>query len=100
MLEEKVKCKTCGKVGLAKDNKGLRRHLRLAHTTCVSKKDCIADYFEPADIDAPVEILSVTRKAYRKIKNKKWTKWNRTSINKDFKAQPLKIIYTPMGNKR
>ena len=99
-MEEKVRCKSCGKVGLLNDNKSLRRHLRLTHNTIVSKDYCIDDYFEPASTDAPVELLSDTRKAYKKKKNKKWTKWNRTSTNKDFTPLPLHIIYTPMGNKR
>ena len=100
-MEEKRKCKICGKVGLSKDVKGLRRHLRLGHNNCIPKEFNVEDYFEPVDIDAVVEIFSGTRKAYRKQKNKKWTKWQRgLGGTKSFKSPHAKIIYTPMGNKR
>lgn len=95
-MEDKVKCKICGKVGLSKADKGLKRHLRLMHNTCVSKDYRIDDYFEPADPDAVIEIFSDSRKAYRKKKNKKWNKWSRnTGTGKNPFAR---IIYTPMVN--
>ena len=51
-MSEKVKCKICGKVGLAKDNKGLIKHLRLAHNDCVSTDFNKEEYFEAADPDS------------------------------------------------
>lgn len=70
-MEGKVKCKICGKVGVANADKGLRRHLRLIHNISVSKDFCVGDYFEPTDPDAVIEIFSdpVKHTGRRKIKN-------------------------------
>ena len=99
-MEEKVKCKLCGKVGLAKDEKGLIRHLHLVHNTCVSKKCNLEPYYEQADPDSIIEIRSVSPKAFRKSQNKKWKQWKRgpgghTLLNE---KQYVRIIYTPMTN--
>ena len=95
-MEGKVKCKICGKVGVANADKGLRRHLRLIHNISVSKDFCVGDYFEPTDPDAVIEIFSDSRKTYRKKKNKKWNKWNRN--HSEGKNPFVRIIYTPMVN--
>ena len=95
-MEEKVKCKICGKIGLAKDYKGLNRHLRLNHNICISNDHCKNKYYETADADAVVEISSITRKAFRKLKN---LKWKRDNNDKKVKGrQYIRIIYTPMTN--
>lgn len=96
MMEGKVKCKICGKVGVANADKDLRRHLRLTHNTCVSKDYYMDKYFEPAEPDAVIEIFSDSRKAYRKKKNKKWNKWNRN--HSGGKNPFVRIIYTPVVN--
>ncbi len=98
-MEEKVKCKICGKIGLAKDYKGLCRHLRLAHNADVSKENCKSDYFEAAAPDSVIEIFSDTHKAYRKLKNEKWNKRNRKSMRQIYNSKEyVRIIYTPMKN--
>ena len=97
-MEGKVKCKICGKVGVANADKGLRRHLRLIHNISVSKDFCVGDYFEPTDPDAVIEIFSDSRKVYRKKKNKKWNKWNRN--HSEGKNPFVRIIYTPMEKKK
>ena len=98
-MKEKVKCKTCGKVGFLSDKKGLMRHLRLIHNTCVSKKDDINDYFESANSDSIIEIKSVTPKAFRKERNRKWNKRERgASGSKLNEREFVRIIYTPMIN--
>ncbi len=97
----KVKCRICGKVGVADDNKGLREHLRLSHNKCVSKKYDKESYFEPADPDALVEFYHGGLKEYMKKRNKKWTNWKKGSKGSKPAKNPFaKIIYTPMGNKR
>lgn len=96
-----VKCKICGKIGELEANKSLRRHLRLCHNIMISKDCDISEYFELADPEAVCEIMSTTRKAYIKQKNKKWTTWRKASKSKKVTKNPFaKIIYTPMGNKR
>ncbi len=101
MIEPKLKCKICGKVALAKDVKGLQRHLRLSHNEIVSK-DCAKEkFFETTDNDAVVDIHSKTWKSYRKEKNKKWKDWKKGAGGTKSDKKPFaKIIYTPMGNKR
>ena len=97
----KVKCKICGKVGLADDNKGLREHLRLSHNECVSKKYNKDTYFEPTDSDIPLDFYHGGLKKYMKNRNKKWTNWKiDLKETKTTKNPFAKIIYTPMGNKR
>ncbi len=61
----KVKCKLCGKVGQENDTKALNRHMRLAHGKSSAK-----GYFEEADQDSIIDLMSVTRKEFRKQKNK------------------------------
>lgn len=101
MIETKLKCKICGKVALARDVKGLQRHLRLSHNEIVSKDLIKEKFFETTDDDVVVDIHSKTRKSYRKEKNKKWTDWKRgTGGTKSNKKTLARIIYTPMGNKR
>lgn len=94
-MEEKVKCKICGKVGFAKDKKGLSRHLRLIHNKSVSKKDS-NKHFEPAEPDSIIEIRSSSLKSLRKEQNKKWTEWKRPDSRG--KNPFARIIYTPMKN--
>ena len=97
-MSEKVKCKICGKVGLAKDNKGLIKHLRLAHNDCVSTDFNKEEYFEAADPDSIIEIRSISIKDWRKKQKRKLTK--RLKENSKSKNPFVRIIYTPMGNKR
>ena len=95
-MKEKVRCKICGKVGLLSDKKGLMRHMRLIHNTCVSKKGDINAHFEPADPASIIEIKSAPLKSFRKENNRKWIKWIRN--NSGGKNPFVRIIYTPMGN--
>lgn len=95
-MEEKVKCRLCGKVGLVKDKKGLRRHLRLCHDKNVSKECSIETYYEPADPESIVEIKSVPLKSFVKERNRKKNKKRRETITG--KNPFVKIIYTPMVN--
>ena len=67
----KVRCKLCGKVGLAWDTLALKRHMRLMHG--ISSAD---GYFEEADEDSIV-VLSLGKKEYKKKGIKK------TMINKN-----------------
>lgn len=98
MMGEKVKCKICGKVGFAKDKKGLRRHYRLIHDETLSKKANILDYFDPTSHDAIAEIISPSQKVLIKENSRKWKKsFNGVTV---LKNSLTKIIYTPMGNKR
>lgn len=98
MTAEKVKCKTCGKVGFLKDKKGLRRHCRLAHNVTLSKKANITDYFEPTSQDAIVDIFSPSQKQLLKEKSRKRKRGSNSS--EVLKNTFTRIIYTPMGNKR
>ena len=92
-MYKKVKCKICGKVGLLKDTKGLMRHLRLVHNEYVSKKNCKANYYEPIDDEAIIEIKS---EPIKKILKPKFGK----SKKIEYKSPFVKILFTPMGNKR
>lgn len=98
MLGEKVKCKLCGKIGLAKDKKGLRMHYRIAHNEILSKKANLLDYFGPASQDEVVDVISPSQKQLLKEKSRKWKKASNglTVLKNAF----TRIIYTPMGNKR
>lgn len=98
MLEEKVKCKACGKVGLSKDKEGLKRHYCLAHNEILSKKADLSDYFEPTSHDAVVEIISPSQK--EKIKEKSRKRKRGVNGIMVLKNTFSRIIYTPMGNKR
>ena len=98
MTAEKVKCKTCGKVGFVKDKQGLRRHCRLAHNVTLSKKANIADYFEPTSQDAIVDIISPSQKQLIKEKSNKRKRGSNSPIV--LKNSFTRILYTPMGNKR
>ncbi len=99
MIEQKVKCKICGKIALARDVKGLRRHLRLSHNEIVSRGFLIESYYEITDEDAVVNIHSGTRKSYRNKKNKKWKGWKGVNNDsKNFNNPFARIIYTPMVN--
>lgn len=101
VVEEKVKCKICGKVGLAKDAKGLARHLRLSHNKNVSKKFNIETYYEPADPDSVIQIVSGLRKDFlkeRKRKTFRKYKLSSGSTSTSVKNPYAKIIYTPMAN--
>lgn len=97
-MKEKVRCKICGKVGLLSDKKGLMRHMRLIHNTCVSKKGDINAHFDTASPDSIIEIKSDYVKSFFKEKNRKWNK-RIINRNKDEGKNPfVRIIYTPMGN--
>ena len=61
----KVRCKLCGKVGLAWDTRALKRHMRLMHRT--SSTD---GYFEEADEDSAV-VLSLRKNEYKRNGRKK-----------------------------
>lgn len=97
-MGEKLKCKLCGKIGLAKDKKGLRMHYRIAHNEILSKKANTLDYFEPASQDEVVDIISPTYKQLIKVKIRKRKRASNglTILKNTF----TRIIYTPMGNKR
>lgn len=97
-MDEKVQCKICGKVGLAKNIKALRKHLHFRHNLCNFQID---DWFIHADPEVPIDILSCTRKAFMKYKNSQWTDWQEKKEESPKYKKPLaKIIFTPMGNKR
>lgn len=98
MIEEKVKCKLCGKVGFSKDKKGLKRHYRLAHDEILSKKANLLDYFEATSHDAVVDIISPSYKQI--IKEKTSGRKKGSSRLTVLKNAFTRIIYTPMGNKR
>lgn len=97
-MGEKLKCKVCGKIGFAKDKKGLRMHYRLAHNEILSKKANILDYFEPTFQDVVVDIISPSHKQLIKEKCGKRKRGSNGPIV--FKNTFTRIISTPMGNKR
>ena len=95
-MTDKVKCKICGKVGIANNDKGLIRHLRLAHNICVPNEYDRDDYFEAADPESIIQIRSISVKEWRKKKKRKSSKRRKEECkaNNTF----VKIIYTPMSN--
>ena len=98
-MEEKIKCKICGKVGFLKDKKGLQRHLRLVHNICVSKQFDNNEYFESADSDSVIDIKGMLKKDFRRNQKKKWHKLMKCYNNrKSHSNQYVRIIYTPMSN--
>lgn len=89
----KVKCKLCGKIGLKKQPKALRRHLRLSHNILTSKTD---GYFEIIDTDAIIEIME-SKREFRKSMG---GGGRRSGAKNYVKLTSTKLIYTAMGNKR
>jgi len=54
---------------------------------------------QATDDNAVVEIRSVSKKAFRKDKNKKWKNWKRGSNGTCTSKNPfVRMIYTPMIN--
>lgn len=88
----KVKCKLCGKVGLLSNTKSLNRHMRLAHgiTSCKG-------YFIPTDEDSIVDLMSTTKKSFRKQANieanKKWRSNRKKELRKKNGPIEHKSIY-------
>lgn len=79
----KVKCKLCGKVGIHENKKSLNRHMRLAHG-----KSSAEGFFEPADPDSIIEIMSTSKKSYRKQANvqanKKWRSQKKRELREKY----------------
>lgn len=103
VVDEKVKCKICGKVGLAYDRKGLARHIRLSHDKHVSKNFEREVYFEPADPDSVIQIISGLRRDFLKERRRKtFGKYKLSSgtrsKEKTYVRPYVRIIYTPMSN--
>ncbi len=84
----KVKCSICGKVAQQSDKKGQKRHMRLAHNIM-----SLEGYFIEADPDAVVDLMSTTKKAYRKEQNKKFKPAGVKLSNKKIGKAKHKSIY-------
>lgn len=95
-MSDKLKCKICGKVGYANNDKALIRHLRLAHNDCVSSEYNKDDYYEAADPDSIIDIKSISVRDWRKKQNRKLSK--RRKENYKARNTFVRIIYTPMTN--
>ena len=90
----RVKCKLCGKIGLKKQPKALRRHLHLSHNIFTSNTD---EYYEITDSDSVINILE-SKREFRKSMGGGGGR--RSGAKNYIKMTSSKIIYTPMGNKR
>ena len=88
----KVKCTLCGKVGILENKRSLKRHMRLAHG-----KSSAEGFFEPADSDSIVEIMSTSKKSYRKQANveanKKWRSQRKRELREKYGPLEHKSIY-------